>query len=40
MKLLNIFDDAVVVIPLVQNKSFIPKGMPSKGKLVPVEYRS
>ena len=40
MKLLKIFDDAVVVMPLVQNKSFIPKGMPSKGKLVPAEYRS
>jgi hypothetical protein len=40
MKLLKIFEEAVVVIPLVQNKSFIPKGIPSRGKLFPEEYRS
>ncbi len=34
MKLLRILDDAVVLIPLVQNKSLIPKGIPSKSNSV------
>ena len=31
MKLFNIFDAAVVLIPSVQNKSLTPIGIPSKG---------
>ena len=38
MKLLRILDEAVVLTPLVQNRSLIPRGIPSRGREFELSY--